>query len=184
MNQKLSLNQLHRLSLEDYKLANKLPFIVVLDNVRSLNNVGSFFRTCDAFRVQKLYLTGITGYPPHKEIYKSALGAENAVEWEYVIDVYELANLLKNQGYQIILVEQTSESLPLTQWQPVPKSAIFFGNEVKGISENLLSLADLCIEIPQYGTKHSLNVSVSGGIVIHYIAEYFIQKLNIKISNV
>ncbi len=175
MNRKLSFEQLNRLSIEEYKKIDKFPVVVVLDNLRSLNNVGSFFRTCDAFRVEKLYLTGITGCPPNKEIYKTALGAENAVAWEYVQEVIQVAQNLKNQGYKIILVEQTLQSIPLKNFQPTSKLALFFGNEVQGISESLLSWADFCIEIPQYGTKHSLNVAVTGGIVIHYVIEHLIK---------
>ncbi len=175
MNQKISSEQLHRLTIEEYKKAEKLPVVVVLDNLRSLNNVGSFFRTCDAFKIKKLYLTGITGCPPHKEIYKTALGAENSVDWEYHKEVNELSISLKNQGYKIILVEQTTASIPLKKFYPQPPIALFFGNEVNGITDSLLPLSDFCIEIPQYGTKHSLNVAVTGGIVIHYIAESLIK---------
>lgn len=176
MNQKLSLDELNRLSFEEYKKIEKFPVVVVLDNLRSLHNVGSFFRTCDAFKIKKLFLTGITGCPPNKEIYKTALGAENSVEWEYFSNVYELAEMLKNQGFQIILFEQTRESIALKSYRPVPQTALFFGNEVTGITESLLDLADFCVEIPQYGTKHSLNVSVTGGIAIHYVIENIIEK--------
>jgi tRNA G18 (ribose-2'-O)-methylase SpoU len=171
VNRKLSLEELNRLSLNEYKKTKKFPVVVVLDNLRSLNNVGSFFRTCDAFKIEKMYLTGITGCPPNKEIYKTALGAENAVEWEYHENVYELASELQKKGYEIVLFEHTKQSILLRDYHPKPPTALFFGNEVQGITESLLTLADFCVEIPQYGTKHSLNVAVSGGIAIYYVVD-------------
>lgn len=180
-NKKLSLDELHRLSIEQYHKAPKLPIVVILNNIRSLNNVGSFFRTCDAFRIEKLYLTGGTGCPPNKEIYKTALGAENSVQWEYYIDILEVLINLSKLGYKIVVVEQTQNSIPLTDFQPEPKTALIFGNEVEGVYDSVVNSADYCIEIPQYGTKHSLNVAVSAGIVIHYFANYLIKKYNIKI---
>ncbi len=180
-NKKLSLDELKRLNLEQFYKAPKLPIVVILDNIRSLNNVGSFFRTCDAFRIEKLYLTGGTGCPPNKEIYKTALGAENSVNWEYVTDIAEIITQLSQSGYKIVAVEQTQNSIPLTDFLPEPKTALIFGNEVEGVYDFVVNSADFCIEIPQYGTKHSLNVAVSAGIVIHYFTNYLIKQHNIKI---
>ncbi len=180
-NKKLSLDELNRLSLEQFYEAPKLPIVVILDNIRSLNNVGSFFRTCDAFRIKKIYLTGGTGCPPNKEIYKTALGAENSVNWEYVLDIAELIIELSNSGYKIVAIEQTEKSIPLTDFQPEPNTALIFGNEVDGVNDFIVNSADFCVEIPQYGTKHSLNVAVSAGIVIHYFTNFLIKQHNIKI---
>lgn len=173
-NQKLSLEALGRLSIEEYRRVAKHPISVVLDNLRSMHNVGAFFRTCDAFRIECLYLTGITGKPPHKEIYKAALGAEQSVKWEYYKQVVDLVGALKQAGYKIILVEQTMHSIPLHTFKYVPKTCLVFGNEVDGVSEGLLGLADTCVEIPQFGTKHSLNVSVAGGIVLYHCVQQII----------
>ncbi|GIV43768.1 MAG: tRNA/rRNA methyltransferase [Bacteroidia bacterium] len=180
-NKKLSLEELKRISVNEFKISPKLPLIVILDNIRSLNNVGSFFRTCDAFRVEKLYLTGGTGCPPNKEIYKTALGAENSVEWEYHTDIMELITALNKKGYQIVVAEQTEHSIALTYFEPQPKTALVFGNEVNGVNDSVIENADYCIEIPQYGTKHSLNVAVSAGIIIHYFSDYLLKHYNIKI---
>ena len=164
---KLKLEELGRLSPEDYKSAQKLPVVLLLDNVRSLHNVGSTFRTADAFRIEKIYLTGITGQPPHREIQKTALGATESVDWEYATNGVELARQLKKDGYNIVIVEQTTASIPL---EKIPaalnsKYCLVFGNEVDGVSEDILQLGDLAVEIPQSGTKHSLNISVCIGIV-------------------
>ena len=166
--QKLSLDELGRIEVEDFKKAKKLPVCLVLDNIRSLHNVGAAFRTSDAFRIEKIWLCGITGTPPHREIHKAALGATESVTWEYREDILELINDLKSQGFKILAAEQTDKSTSLEEYNPeMPtRLAVVFGNEVHGISENILPLIDECLEIPQFGTKHSLNVSVSVGIVI------------------
>lgn len=166
--QKLSLDQLGRIEVDDFKKASKLPIAIVLDNIRSLHNVGSTFRTSDAFRIEKIWLCGITGTPPHREIHKAALGATESVEWEYSKDVVKLIVDLKQSDYTVIAAEQTNQSVNLETYKPQDnkKYAVVFGNEVHGISEEVLPLLDHCIEIPQYGTKHSLNVSVTVGIVI------------------
>jgi 23S rRNA (guanosine2251-2'-O)-methyltransferase len=165
---KLTIDELGRISAAEYKDAKKMPVTIVLDNIRSLHNVGSTFRTADAFLIEKIILTGITGTPPHREIQKTALGATESVPWEYTESGYNAVEHLKNQGYTILLVEQTSRSKPLQDFQPTPERryALIFGNEVNGVSENLIALADEAIEIPQSGTKHSLNVSVCLGIVV------------------
>ena len=165
---KLSMDELQRSSIEDFKNSGKHPLVVVLDSVRSMSNVGSIFRTCDGFAVEKLFLCGITAQPPHKEITKTALGATESVNWEYRQDVVELVNQLKNDHYKVFLIEQTDNSIMLDQYQyqPQDKIAIVLGNEVFGVDEKLLSLCDGVIEIPQYGTKHSFNVTIAGGIVI------------------
>lgn len=164
---KLNLEELGRISVGEFKKSPKLPVCVVLDNVRSLHNVGSAFRTCDAFRLSRIFLTGITGTPPHREIEKSALGATTSVEWAYEEKTDVLLTTLKNEGYTIIAVEQTSESVPLQDFHPKPgeKYCLLFGNEVHGVSEDAIALADAAIEVPQAGTKHSLNISVCLGIV-------------------
>jgi len=165
---KLSMDELQRSSIKDFKDSEKYPLVVVLDSVRSMSNVGSIFRTCDGFAVEKLYLCGITAQPPHKEITKTALGATESVDWEYHQDVVELVNQLKNEHYKVFLIEQTDNSIMLDQfqYQPQDKIAIVLGNEVFGVDEKLLPLCDGVIEIPQYGTKHSFNVTIAGGIVI------------------
>lgn len=164
---KLKLEELGRISIDEFKASEKLPISIVLDNVRSLHNVGSAFRTTDAFRFEKIYLTGITGTPPHREIEKTALGATNSVAWEYTESTASLVQQLKDQGYTILIIEQTSSSVQLQQFSPEPgkKYCLIFGNEVNGVSEDVLPLGDLAIEIPQFGTKHSLNVSVCLGII-------------------
>lgn len=165
---KLSMDELQRSSIKDFKDSEKYPLVVVLDSVRSMSNVGSIFRTCDGFAVEKLYLCGITAQPPHKEITKTALGATESVDWEYHQDVVELVNQLKNEHYKVFLIEQTDNSIMLDQfqYQPQDKIAIVLGNEVFGVDEKLLPICDGVIEIPQYGTKHSFNVTIAGGIVI------------------
>ena len=149
------------------KLKKKNEFVIVLDNVRSMNNVGSAFRTCDAFAAQKLYLTGITATPPHREITKTAIGAQDSVDWEYAEETTVLLDDLKNQGFQIVAIEQTDASISLADFNPKEdkRYAFVFGNEVFGVSDEALEKADLALEIPQYGTKHSLNISVCCGIV-------------------
>lgn len=165
---KLKLEELGRISINQFKEAEKLPVTIVLDNVRSLHNVGSAFRTADAFRVEKMYLTGITGTPPHREIHKTALGATESVDWEYHESTREAIAKLKSAGYTILVVEQTTESIPLHQFNPATgeKLCLVFGNEIHGVSEEVLPMADSAIEIPQAGTKHSLNIAVCLGIVV------------------
>lgn len=165
---KLKLEELGRISIDEFKEAAKLPVCILLDNVRSLHNVGSAFRTADAFRFEKIYLTGITGTPPHREIHKTALGATESVAWEYAENPTTAVQKLKSNDYKIIIVEQTTESRSLHQFQPErgTKYCLVFGNEVNGVSEEVIEQADLALEIPQMGTKHSLNISVCLGIVV------------------
>ena len=170
---KLKLEELGRISTEAYKGVEKLPVIILLDDVRSLHNVGSAFRTADAFRMEKIYLAGITGQPPHREIQKTALGATESVAWEYAESGSKIIQQLKSAGYSIIIIEQTSQSIALQNFDPDPnkKYCLVFGNEVDGVSEDIIELADLAIEIPQSGTKHSLNISVCVGIVMWEISK-------------
>jgi 23S rRNA (guanosine2251-2'-O)-methyltransferase len=165
---KLKLEELNRLSVDEFRQTEKLSVSILLDNVRSLHNVGSAFRTADAFKMEKIYLTGITGIPPHREIEKTALGATESVAWEYH-DKPEAVGLdLKSKGYRIIAIEQTTESQPLQNFSfnPNEKLCLVFGNEVHGVSDAVIELCDAAIEIPQAGTKHSLNISVCVGIVL------------------
>lgn len=165
---KLVLDELNRKSTEEFKEAVKTPVIVVLDDVRSLHNIGAFFRTADAFLIEKIYLCGITATPPNKEIHKTALGATETVEWEYVKEVGDLVQRLKKEYVKIISVEQVQGAVMLNDFEVAntDKYALFFGNEVKGVAQYVIDHSDAVVEIPQLGTKHSLNVSVSGGIVI------------------
>ncbi|MDM1524244.1 RNA methyltransferase [Empedobacter sp. 225-1] len=165
---KLKLDELGRVSTEEYKEIEKNPIVVVLDNVRSMHNVGAVFRTSDAFLIYKIYLCGITATPPHKEIHKTAIGAENSVDWEYVKDSNELVAKLKEEGYQIVTIEQTEGSVLLNEFEidQSQKYAIIMGNEVDGVQQSIIDQCDTCIEIPQSGTKHSLNVSVCTGIIL------------------
>jgi 23S rRNA (guanosine2251-2'-O)-methyltransferase len=165
---KLKLEELGRISIDQFKAVDKLPLCIVLDNIRSLHNVGSAFRTGDAFRVEKIFLTGITGTPPHREIQKTALGATESVPWEYVEQPSSIVRKLKDEGYTIVIVEQTSESIPLQKFDPLTnqKFCLIFGNEINGVSDDVISLGDVALEIPQEGTKHSLNISVCLGIVV------------------
>jgi 23S rRNA (guanosine2251-2'-O)-methyltransferase len=164
---KLSLDELGRISVDQFKDAHKLPVAIVLDNVRSLHNVGSAFRTADAFRFEKIFLTGITGTPPHREIEKTALGATQSVDWEYAESTESLVRRLKDDGYRILIIEQTDAGVPLQQLgvDHQLKYALVFGNEVNGVSDEVVALGDEAVEIPQHGTKHSLNISVCLGIV-------------------
>ncbi|WP_428666607.1 RNA methyltransferase [Runella sp.] len=164
---KLSMEELNRLSVDEYHLAAKHSFVFVLDDIRSLNNVGSIFRTSDAFRAEKIYLCGLTGTPPHRDITKTALGADESVAWEHAADVLELIERLKAEGYTIVALEQADGSTKLQDFMPelTQKYAFVLGNEVFGVNEEVVNQADICLEIPQFGTKHSLNVSVSAGIV-------------------
>ncbi|MEG1555622.1 MAG: RNA methyltransferase [Bacteroidales bacterium] len=168
MTKKLSMEELGRVSPEEYKEQAKIPLIVILDSIRSMNNVGSIFRTSDAFAIEKIYLCGITACPPHKEITKTALGATETVKWEYVEDVVTLSKQLQLEGYSVYMIEQTDHAVMLEQFQlpDAKKTAIVLGNEVFGVDDRLLDICDGAIEIPQYGVKHSLNVSIAGGIVI------------------
>jgi len=165
---KLLNEELDRLSVEVFKTVDKIPFMIVLDNVRSLNNIGSVFRTADAFRLEGIYLCGITATPPHREIHKTALGATESVYWEYREETTDAITELKEKGYQIYSVEQTDGSVLLDQVQISDKQkyALVFGHEIRGVDQQVVDMSDQCIEIPQYGTKHSLNISVAAGIVI------------------
>ena len=165
---KLKITELNRISTEEFKKAEKLPLVVVLDNIRSLHNIGSVFRTSDAFRVECIYLCGITAVPPHPEMHKTALGAEFTVDWKYVDNAIEAVDNLKKDGYTVYSVEQAEGSIMLEdiKLDPNRKYAVVLGNEVKGVQQEVIDHSDGCIEIPQYGTKHSLNVSVTAGIVI------------------
>lgn len=166
---KLKLEELNRLSIAEYKQSPKIPCVVILDSIRSMHNVGSIFRTADAFRIEKLYLCGITPRPPHREIQKTAIGAQNSVAWEYVANVLELVDRLAQEGYQIIVAEQTDESVALDQFTVDAQSAyaLVFGHEVEGVSQEVVDKAHASVEISQYGTKHSLNVSIAAGIFLY-----------------
>ena len=172
---KLANSELNRTSVQEYKQLKKHPIAVVLDNIRSLNNVGSVFRTSDAFLVEKIHLCGITATPPHREIQKSALGATDSVDWEYFSDTVDAINQLKEDGYTIYSIEQVDESIKMNHLSisKTDKIALVFGHEVKGVSEEVIALSDHCIEIEQYGTKHSLNISVCAGIVIWEVFNKF-----------
>ena len=177
---KLKLEELNRLSVDQFKETEKLPISILLDNVRSLHNVGSAFRTADAFTMEKIYLTGITGTPPHREIEKSALGATESVTWEYNEKPEAIVEQLKSSGYRIVAVEQTTESKSLQNvtFHPNEKLCLVFGNEIHGVSDAVIDLCNAAIEIPQAGTKHSLNISVCVGIVLW---EVFKAKLETRI---
>ncbi|MDY5968765.1 MAG: RNA methyltransferase [Bacteroidales bacterium] len=166
---KKNMEELRRLSVEEFKASEKTPLVVVLDNVRSQNNVGSVFRTADAFRVEKICLCGITAHPPHRDIHKTALGAEDAVDWQYYAETAECVKELKGQGYEVYAVEQVDDSAMLHGWQPKGQGrgvALVFGNEIEGVQQELIPLCDGSIEIPQFGTKHSLNISCAAAIVM------------------
>lgn len=165
---KLANSELERLSVEEFKETPKSPIIIVLDNIRSLNNIGSVFRTGDAFLVQKIYLCGITATPPHKDIHKTALGATETVTWEYAKDTLEVVNKLKADGVKILSIEQAENAVMLNDFIPenITTYALVFGNEVKGVQQSVVTASDMVLEIPQYGTKHSLNISVSCGVVV------------------
>lgn len=174
---KLKLDELGRVSADEYKEIEKHPIVVVLDNVRSMHNVGAVFRTSDAFLIEKIYLCGITATPPHKEIHKTAIGAENSVDWEYVEDSNDLIIKLKEDGFQIVTIEQTEGSVLLNEFEvdSIQKYAIVMGNEVDGVQQSIIDACDTCIEIPQSGTKHSLNVSVCTGIILWKWYERFMK---------
>jgi 23S rRNA (guanosine2251-2'-O)-methyltransferase len=165
---KLSNDELHRKTIGEFRASPKAPFIIVLDNVRSLNNVGSIFRTADAFIAEAVWLCGITATPPHREIRKTALGATESVEWKYFNTASDAVRELREKGYIIVSVEQAEGAVSLDMFTPEKgkKYALVFGHEIKGVSETVVEISDICIEIPQYGTKHSFNVAVSAGIVL------------------
>lgn len=164
----MKITELNRISAEEFKKVDKLPLVVILDNVRSLHNIGSVFRTSDAFRVECIYLCGITATPPHPEMHKTALGAEFTVDWKYVNNAVEAVDNLRQEGYVVFSIEQAENSIMLEniQLEQGRRYAVVLGNEVKGVQQEVIDHSDGCIEIPQYGTKHSLNVSVTAGIVI------------------
>lgn len=168
MTKKLKLEELGRIDVEAYKNAQKIPLVIVLDNVRSMHNVGAVFRTADAFSVEKILLCGITPRPPHREIHKSALGATESVAWQYYESVKEAVLDLKTLKYEVLGIEQTTDSVLISDYKidASKKYALVLGNEVEGVSDEILSVCDGFLELPQFGTKHSLNVSVCGGIVI------------------
>lgn len=172
------MDELQRTDVESFKKQQKTPIAIVLDNVRSMHNVGSAFRTADGFAIEKIYLCGITGTPPHREIEKTALGATQSVTWQYAKDTNEVIDQLRSEGYTIVAIEQAENSVMLHEFQPdsSEKYALVFGNEVNGVDEDVMKKIDTCIEIPQYGTKHSLNVSVAIGIILWD----FIQKRNLN----
>ncbi len=175
MNKKLKLWELNRLSEDEFKAQDKFPIIIILDNIRSLNNIGSFFRTADAFNIEKIYLCGITAIPPHRDIQKTALGATETIEWEHVESTLELVQKLKEEGISIASIEQAQTT---TLLQNIPslnynKIALVFGNEVDGVDQKVIDNSDYIIEIPQFGTKHSLNVSVCAGVVLwEFVKKY------------
>ncbi|TZF84751.1 RNA methyltransferase [Pedobacter sp. BS3] len=175
---KLKLEELGRVSIPAFREQEKLPVVIVLDNIRSMHNVGSVFRTADGFAVEAIVLCGITGQPPHREIEKTALGATHSVAWTYEEDTVTAVNRLRKAGYQLIAIEQAENSTMLNHFQPDmdQKYALIFGNEVNGVSDEVMKLIDTCLEIPQFGTKHSFNIVISAGIVLWDV----FSKLNIK----
>lgn len=173
-----TMTELGRMNLQEFKQAAKFPFCIVLDNVRSMHNIGSCFRTSDAFRIRQLYLCGITAVPPHREIEKAALGATLSVDWQYRKDSLDAVGELRRQGYGIYAVEQVHGSIPLQEFFPVKgrKTAFVFGNEVEGVRQEVVDACDGVLEIPQFGTKHSLNISVSVGIVLWQAFQPYLDK--------
>ncbi|MBR3831161.1 MAG: RNA methyltransferase [Muribaculaceae bacterium] len=165
---KKNILELSRLTLDEYKIVDKLPFVVILDNIRSLNNIGSVFRTSDAFLVKEIYLCGITATPPHPDIHKTALGAEDSVMWHYYDNTLDVIDKLHQDGYTVLSIEQVNNSISLENvvLDKNKKYAVVLGNEVKGVQQKVVDKCDGCVELPQHGTKHSLNVSVTAGIVI------------------
>lgn len=165
---KLKNEELERLDISEFKKTKKTPLIIVLDNIRSLNNIGSVFRTADAFLIEKIYLCGITASPPHKDIHKTALGATESVEWEYVEHTLELIQKLKSEGNFVIAIEQAENAIMLNDFAPEAggTQVVIFGNEVKGVDQQVVSECNVVLEIPQFGTKHSLNIAVSAGMVV------------------
>lgn len=175
---KLRNSELHRITVDEYKKTTKTPLVVVLDNIRSCNNIGSVFRTSDALLIEKIYLCGITATPPNKDIHKTALDAEKSVDWEYLENTEDAVSKLKNEGYKVYAIEQVENSILLPDFKPAEneKIAIVFGNEVKGVKQTVVDICDGSIEIPQFGTKHSFNISVSAGIVMWDIFQKFQSK--------
>lgn len=171
MHRKLQNEELNRISTEEFKQAAKLPVVIILDNVRSQNNVGSVFRTSDAFRIEKIYLCGITSTPENREVHKTALGAEDAVDWEYMKETRDVVEKLKAEGYRIYAIEQAENTTSLEDLDIGldGKYALVFGNEVKGVQQDIIDRSHACVEIPQFGTKHSFNISVTVGIVLWQI---------------
>ncbi len=168
---KLKLEELQRLDVEGYKASKKIPIVLIADSIRSGLNVGAFFRTADAFAIEKIILCGLSPQPPHKEINKSAIGATHSVDWEYVEDIKKAVLKLQQEQYTILGIEQTNESIPLTEYkEKTEKLVVIMGNEVDGLSPAILPLLSNAIELKQYGTKHSLNVAVCAGIVLHHFA--------------
>jgi 23S rRNA (guanosine2251-2'-O)-methyltransferase len=176
---KLSMDELNRKSVNEYKVADKIPIVIVLDNIRSMHNVGSVFRTADAFLLEKIYLCGYTRLPPHRDIHKTALGSTETVEWKYFDKTVDAVNSLKNDGYKIVAVEQVEHSIVLNKFSfdENSKLAVIFGNELSGVDEEILKSCDSCIEIPQMGMKHSLNISVAAGIVLWELVRTRIYKI-------
>ena len=174
---KLSMDEMNRISKEDFERAEKLPIIIILDNIRSLSNVGAFFRSADAFRIGELVLCGITACPPHREIHKTALGADETVKWRYYESTEAACQALKSEGYRIFAVEQVEGSVPLQDFMFEPNTAYILGNEVEGVSEGALPYCEGAIELPQAGTKHSINVSVCAGIVMWRVFEMLYLKI-------
>ncbi|MDR2520445.1 MAG: RNA methyltransferase [Bacteroidales bacterium OttesenSCG-928-I14] len=169
---KLKITELNRISKEDFKKVKKIPLVVILDNIRSLNNIGSIFRTCDAFRIETIYLCGITAIPPNTKIHKTALGSEDSVDWRYSSSTLHIVNKLRHDGYFVIAIEQAKNSILLDKFQSkYLRQAIVFGNEIYGVDQNVMNQCDTCVEVPQFGTKHSLNVSVTAGIIVWEIAK-------------
>jgi len=187
MMQKLSMEELNRKSVGEFKLSGKLPLVVVLDNVRSLHNIGSIFRTCDAFLVEAIFLCGISATPPHKEIHKTALGAEESVDWKYFETTVQAVRFLLDNQYAVWGVEQTQNSVSLATFavEQGKRYALVFGNEVRGIEQQALNLCEGCVEIPQFGTKHSFNVSVSAGIVLweFWVQNYFTSSKSTSVTS-
>ena len=179
---KLRISELERKTIKEFKDSVKSPFVIVMDNIRSLNNIGSLFRTADCFLTQKVYLCGITACPPHRDIHKTALGASESVDWEYYDSTLDAIEKLKSEGFTIVAVEQAEGSVSLESFTPLNdgRYAFIFGHEVKGVEQAVLDKCDLCIEIPQYGTKHSFNVSVTAGIILWEI----FRKLNLNPENI
>jgi 23S rRNA (guanosine2251-2'-O)-methyltransferase len=177
---KLSMDELNRKSVDQFKESEKIPVVVILENIRSAYNVGSVFRTADAFLLQSVYLCGYTAFPPHKEIRKTALGAEESVSWKHFKDVTEAINELKKDGYNVFAVEQAEQSISLNEFKNQGKTAVIFGNEVSGVEQSTIALTDGCIEIPQLGMKHSLNIAVAAGVVLWDLVKEHLERNDIQ----
>ena len=175
---KLQNEELNRISVDEFKQVDKIPITVVLDNIRSMNNIGSVFRTSDAFRIEKIYLCGITATPPHSDIHKTAIGATESVEWEYFSDTIDVLKKLKDSNYKLISIEQAEDSVSLNNetFGTSEKLAVVFGHEVRGVQQEVVDYCDCVLEIPQFGTKHSLNISVCAGIVLWELSKKFLFK--------